>query len=192
MTDEELALLREILDRLARVSATSRSRIVRSLETVLHDDSPAMTSNTSRGHRVPSEELKIVSRELNLPRFSEDRSASPKEFMLEKRPGTDVERIACLAYYLTHYRGQPEFKTQDLTALNQEAGQPRIGNATQATDNATKGHYLINGSRGHKQISALGEQFVQALPDRERARTVYREANVTRKGPRRRVARTKT
>jgi hypothetical protein len=111
--------------------------------------------------------------------------------MLEKRPATDVERIAALAYYLTHYRGQPEFKTQDLTALNQEAGQPRMGNAAQATENATKGKYLIGGSRGHKQISALGEQYVLALPDHEKARLVYREANIRRTNSRRRNTRAK-
>lgn len=143
----------------------------------------------TRSHRVPSEDLKSVSRELNLPRFSEDRSYSPREFILEKKPGSDVERIACLAYYLTHYREQPEFKTQDLTSLNQEAGQQRIGNAAQATDNAAKGGYLIGASRGQKQISALGEQFVQALPDREKARAIYRESNVRRRPAKRKVVR---
>jgi len=47
---------------------------------------------------------------------------SPKDFLLEKQPRTDVERIACLAYYLTHYRATPHFKTIDLSILNTEAG----------------------------------------------------------------------
>ena len=34
---------------------------------------------------------------------------SPKDFLMEKAPNTDVERIACLAYYLTHYRSTPHF-----------------------------------------------------------------------------------
>src|SRR5258705_835088 len=38
-------------------------------------------------------------------------SLSAKEFLAEKRPKTDVERVACLAYYLTHFRETPEFKT---------------------------------------------------------------------------------
>src|SRR5689334_20180124 len=36
--------------------------------------------------------------------FSNHPTISPKEFMAEKAPATDVERVACLAYYLTHYR----------------------------------------------------------------------------------------
>src|SRR2546429_7925043 len=45
------------------------------------------------------------------PSFVEDRSMQPKEFLLDKQPKTDVERVACLAYYLTHYRETPHFKT---------------------------------------------------------------------------------
>src|SRR4051812_47013393 len=43
--------------------------------------------------------------------FSGRKEITPKEFLLEKDPKTDGERLACLAYYLTHYRDQPYFKT---------------------------------------------------------------------------------
>src|SRR5437879_2148026 len=33
-----------------------------------------------------------------------------KEFLAAKRPTTDVERVACLAYYLTHAKNKPHFK----------------------------------------------------------------------------------
>jgi hypothetical protein len=55
------------------------------------------------------------------PTFSADTAPAPKEFLLEKQPSTDVERIACLAYYLTHYRETLKFKTLDLAKLNTEA-----------------------------------------------------------------------
>src|SRR5437867_1584522 len=64
--------------------------------------------------------------------FSEDRSLSPKQFMIQKKPTTDVERIACLAYYLTHYREQPYFKTLDLSKLNTEAAQVKFANAAKS------------------------------------------------------------
>ena len=70
--------------------------------------------------------------------FSENRSISPKDFIREKSPRTDIERIACLAYYLTHYREIPHFKTIDLSSLNTEAAQPKLSNTTYAVDNATK------------------------------------------------------
>ncbi len=103
-------------------------------------------------------------------RYSEDLSISPKDFVLEKQPRTDVERIACLAFYLTNYRDTPHFKTIDLSKLNTEAAQPKFANATWAANNALKMGYLAAAAKGTRQISAAGEQFVRALPDREAAR----------------------
>ena len=74
----------------------------------------------------------------SLPTFSEDRSMAPKQFMFQKQPRTDVEKVACLAYYLTHYRDTPHFKTLDISKLNTEAAQAKFSNPTVAVDNATK------------------------------------------------------
>jgi hypothetical protein len=95
---------------------------------------------------------------------------SPKDFLLEKQPRTDVERIACLAYYLTHYRGMPHFKTVDVSLLNMEAAQPKFTNAAYSANNAVKMGYLVASTKGRRQLSAVGERFVRALPDREAAR----------------------
>jgi hypothetical protein len=102
--------------------------------------------------------------------FSEDRTMSPKDFLIQKQPRTEVERVACLAYYLAHYRDTPHFKTLDISTLNTDAAQPKFVNASQAVENALKTHYLAQASKGLKQISAPGEVFVQALPDRDAAR----------------------
>lgn len=103
-------------------------------------------------------------------KFSGSQSLSPKEFLLEKEPKTDVERMACLAFYLTHYRDTPHFKTLDLSILNTEAAQPKFANASTTVDNATKMGYLAPAIKGHKQLSAFAEKFVQALPDRDAAK----------------------
>jgi len=102
--------------------------------------------------------------------FSEDRSISPKDFIRDKAPRTDVERAACLAYYLTHYRDIPHFKTLDLSTLNTEAAQPKFSSASVAVDNATRAGLLVQATKGNKQISAAGERYVQFLPDRVAAR----------------------
>jgi hypothetical protein len=104
--------------------------------------------------------------------FSEDLAISPKEFLIEKQPRTDVERMASLAFYLAHYRDMPFFKTVDLSKLNTEAAQPKFSNAAVTSNNALKMGYLASASKGARQLSAAGEQFVRALPDREKARSV--------------------
>ena len=104
--------------------------------------------------------------------FSLPDSTSPKEFLLEKAPQTNVERIACLAYYLTHHREMPHFKTLEISKLNTEAAQPKFSNASYTARDATTAGLLVSGSKGTKQISAMGEQFVLALPDRESAKSV--------------------
>jgi hypothetical protein len=102
--------------------------------------------------------------------FSTDRSDSPKQFLLEKQPKTDVERVACLAYYLTHFREIPHFRTLEISKLNTEAAQPKFSNAHYSLQNAMAMGYLAAATKGNKQISAAGERFVQLLPDREAAR----------------------
>lgn len=119
------------------------------------------------------------------PSFSSQLVPGPKEFLAQKQPHTDVERIACLAYYLTHFRETPFFKTLDLAKLNTEAAYPKFPNAAYAANNAVNTGYLAPASAGQRQISAAGEQFVQALPDRVAAKALMTKAR------RRRAARRK-
>jgi hypothetical protein len=92
---------------------------------------------------------------------------TPKEFMRAKDPKSDVQRVACLAFYLTNYRETQEFKSTDLTALNTEAAGPRI-NTSRAVNNATnQNQYLAAAGRGRKQITSVGEDVVRALPNQE-------------------------
>jgi hypothetical protein len=116
--------------------------------------------------------------------FSEKDTPSPKQFMIDKTPTTDVERVACLAYYLTHYRAMPHFKTKDITDLNVEAAQRRFSNAAFAVVNATNSGYLVPSVKGCKQLSGPGEQFVQALPDHEAAREAFERLKWRRGGKR--------
>ncbi|WP_143713646.1 hypothetical protein [Variovorax sp. RO1] len=121
--------------------------------------------------------------------FSEDRALSPKDFLRDKAPISDVERIACLGYYLTHYRDTPHFKTLDVSALNTEAAQPKLSNASMAVENASKAGLLVQAIKGAKQVSAIGEHYVQLLPDRDAARDYLRSANL-RKRPKRTAKKT--
>src|ERR1700693_1934486 len=66
-----------------------------------------------------------------------DGQLTPKRFMVLKKPATNYERVACLAFYLASNRDQPQFNTADLTKLNSEAAGQRIANPSLAVQHAT-------------------------------------------------------
>lgn len=126
------------------------------------------------GHRSPPP-IQIASRE----------PPSAKDFLFQKQPNTDVERVACLAFYLTHYRGLPHFKTLDISKLNTEAAQRKFANSASTVNNATHAGFLAPTSSGMKQLSADGERYVDELPDRVAARAAFgkRKARRQRRRP---------
>lgn len=124
--------------------------------------SPAEAGATRpAGHRSPPP-IQIASRE----------SPSPKDFLFQKQPNTDMERVACLAYYLTQYRDIKHFKTIDISKLNTEAAQRKFANAASSVDHAARGGFLAPVGKGMKQLTAEAERYVDALPDRVAAKAV--------------------
>jgi hypothetical protein len=152
---EEIRVLTVILNNLRSVGAESRERILQTAETYFGLNSRAVPE-APLGNGVATS-------------FSEEHPISPKEFVFQKQPRSDVEKVACLAFYLTHYRDTPHFKTLDISKLNTDAAQVKFSNAAVAVDNATKKGFLVPAEKGQKQLSAVGEQYVLALPDREAA-----------------------
>ena len=106
---------------------------------------------------------------------------SPKDFLFQKQPNTDVERVACLAYYLTHYRSTNHFKTIDLSKLNTEAAQRKFANAASSVYKATQQGFLAAAPKGMKQLAAEGERFVDALPDRAAAKAALGKKKARRR-----------
>ncbi|HBM91200.1 MAG TPA: hypothetical protein DD400_04925 [Rhodospirillaceae bacterium] len=95
---------------------------------------------------------------------------SPKVFMSQKRPSSEIERMTCLAYYLAKHRDVHAFKTKDISKLNLETALPPFSNAAVFARNATQAGYLAKAGGGQKQITILGEEMVKALPDREKVK----------------------
>jgi hypothetical protein len=56
--------------------------------------------------------------------------------------------------------------------------------------NAVAANYLVSANKGARQISAVGEQFVQALPDREAAKQVMSSTKPSRKKNKKREEKT--
>lgn len=160
--------LSTIIDILGRLDDASRLRVLKSVAIFFHTSMDVETSVAPTNY--PSTDTQSIQTPSSRPSFSDDLSPSPKQFLFEKQPQTDVERIACLAYYLTHYRDMPHFRTLDLAKLNTEAAQPKFSNTAYAANNASNAGYLVGASKSHRQLTAAGEQFVLALPDRVAAK----------------------
>jgi hypothetical protein len=158
------SVLNEVISALNRLPPESRLRVIETVSTFFNARVSISGSSQGGSHVVGALEAPTRSA------FSEPRPISAKQFILEKEPRTDVERIACLAFYLTHYADQPHFKTLDLSKLNTDAAQPKFSNAAVSVENATKMGYLVPAVKGQTQLSAAGERFVQILPDRDAAR----------------------
>src|SRR5712664_747450 len=91
--------LSTIIDILNGLDDASRIRVLKSISTFFH------VPMEDRGPSpITRNESSSLSTQYSRPSFSEDHTPTPKQFLFEKRPQTDVERIACLAYYLTHFR----------------------------------------------------------------------------------------
>lgn len=157
--------LARVLDILQKMEPEDRVRIIETISTFYRED---------LGRTGPSRDYPAAGN-VSVPPppvpFSSESTPSPKDFLLEKQPRTDVERIACLAYYLEHYRDMEQFKTLDLSKLNTEAAQPKFANASESANNAVKAKYLVPTSKGYRKLSAVAERFVGALPDRESAKS---------------------
>jgi len=163
----EIEAFQSIVNALNPLNDEARRRLLESAATLLRIEPRSQTHNYQA---ISIDPLSLVQTARSAAPFSSDTEMSPKEFLFEKKPQTDVEKIACLAYYLTHYRGTPHFKTTDLSLLNTEAAQPKFSNTAFSSNNAVKLGYLVPTTKGQRQISAAGERFVQALPDRAAAK----------------------
>lgn len=173
----DLDLLTRVMSDFKQLPPDERQILLQLVATNFKISTPNTRQSVSVHEALTEESGQIISP----GRFSEDRSMSPKDFIMEKQPRTDVEKVACLAYYLTHYKNTPHFRTLDISKMNTDAAQPKFSNAAMAVDNATKSGYLVPATKGNKQLSARGEQFVQALPDRDAAKEVMSNTRIRRR-----------
>lgn len=153
-TDEQTIFgeVQKVINGLMKFDADSRTRIYRTVGAFFGFDDRSAASAASAGD--PRE-----------PHFSTREEISPKDFLFRKRPRSEVDRVTCLAYYLTHHRDLPHFKTTEISKLNTEAAQTKLSNASQTVANAMRRGLLATAAGGAKQLSAVGEKYVEVLPD---------------------------
>ena len=177
--------LQKIVDLLTPLNEADRSSLVKSIIIYFDIDTKQTSSKEDKRTHLTSGSTSIGHGKD--PVFSGHEDLSPKEFLIEKASQTDIERVACLAYYLTHYRDVQYFKTIDINSLNTEAAHRKLSNPTNTMNNAIKKGFLVPAPKKQKQLSALGEQYVNALPDQQAAKAV-----IAKQRPRHRKKKKKT
>lgn len=168
---DELKALGVVLDALQPLPAEQREFVLTTVMSRLGVGN-SQTKNFEQGGLGPT----------ILRRATVDGEMTPKEFVKAKKPTSETQRMACLAFYLTHFRNQPHFKTRDLTNLNTNAACPKLSNPARTVDNATKQNgFFAPAGKGNKQIAPHGEDVVNALPDQDAVKALRQESAPIRK-----------
>ena len=173
----ERAVVQKILDLMAPIDDSDKVRILRTVATYFD----LQVSGNLPAHPTSATTTVTTSRTGREPVFSGHQPISPKDFLRQKDPKTDVERAMCLAYYLAHFKDIPSFKTADIAKMNTEAAQRKFANTAYTINNGATTGYFVGAGGGNKQLSAIGEQYVEALPDRQAARAMMKQRARPRK-----------
>lgn len=105
-----------------------------------------------------------------------------RAFIRIKRPVTDIQRVACLGYFVMETTGQQGFSSKEIGQANIDSGGTKI-NLPRALDNATRrAKYLSSRGGNSKQLTTLGEDVVDALPDQQAVSELEAAAKVRKKG----------
>ncbi|MBI2635136.1 MAG: hypothetical protein HYW79_01165 [Parcubacteria group bacterium] len=95
---------------------------------------------------------------------------SMADFVKNKNPKNEYQRVAVIAYYREYKQNRKEFKNAEMSQANtQEARQPKISNITDVVTKARDRYKFLTKGTGKAthQLSTHGADIVNALPDQE-------------------------
>ena len=95
-----------------------------------------------------------------------DKELSIKEFILEKKPSSDLNKTITVAFYLERYRKVSPFSIKDLEQLFREAREPIPKNISDAVNkNIAKGFIMKTDKKKEGlttwTLTSSGERFVE-------------------------------
>jgi hypothetical protein len=147
------------------LSGEERQRALQMFLTLLGHDSQGMGAGSPSQPPPPSGGAPIGS-----TNATGALQATARAFIAAKKPTSDVQRVTCIAYYMTHHDGRPSYKARDLAEVGTAAA-VRFSNIRQTISNATRQNkFLIPAGPQLHQITPRGEAMVDALPDQHAAK----------------------
>lgn len=168
--DKELEALKQVLVTLQPLGDEQRKFVLKSAA----ERFGLVIPKSQNFEETPDSDTDLIPTETKTTRLPAN--ITPKEFIKRKKPDSDVLRVACLAYYLTYARNQSEFKSEDIAKLNTDAAVQNFGNPLKTVNNAmARSHFLAPAGGGKKQITAHGEDVVNALPDLKKVAAIIKE-----------------
>ena len=133
----------------------------------------ATTSNQPPQNASPQNQGHIP---FNTQTISPVLNSTIKDFLVQKRPFDNYERIACIVYHMEKTQGLEGVKNKDIIKGNKDARQTAFSNPGVFINHAVGRHgYLTTMGGGKKALSAKGEAVVNALPAREAVALVLSE-----------------
>src|SRR5690349_11584304 len=134
----EFQIVSRIIELLDPLSASDRQHVLQTITTWFRignglDRTLSVAAPSPSGaQRLQADDEKFANRAVQ----------SAKDFLFEKEPANEAERVACLAYYLTHFMDVAHFKNLDISNLNTAAAQRKLSNPGVAVSNAMRDGYL--------------------------------------------------
>jgi len=97
---------------------------------------------------------------------SNGKDLSIKEFIIEKKPGDDVQKALVIGYFLEHHRGEDSFNVRDLNEGFRLAREPLPANMNDKVNmNISKGRMMAAKEKKDNRkawvLTNLGERFVE-------------------------------
>ncbi len=118
-----------------------------------------------------------------------DLNKSMADFVKDKNPKNEYQRVAVIAYYREYKQGKKEFKNAEMSQANtSEARQPKISNITDVVTKARDRYKFLTKGTGKAahQLSTHGADVVNALPDQVAVKTLIANTK-TRKRKKKKV-----
>lgn len=110
---------------------------------------------------------------------------SMADFVKNKNPKNEYQRVAVIAYYREYKQNKKEFKNAEMSQANTaEARQPKISNITDVVTKARDRYKFLTKGTGKAthQLSTHGADIANALPDQESVKKLI--ANAKSRKPR--------